>query len=211
MASKKRKKFLQNGQVSRLLLILAIIVLVAGVIVYLVMRMAEPAPAPTPGPDNELPQPVYEETLGNLKFVFESAIDKGSVLKVAEIMNNQYSSSWQKDIYTTERFIEVTIGAQNKGKANIADRSWDIGNIIDADGRNFEPSDEYSVDAWLPENNSCGVLLKPEFDPVPCTKIYEVSKVSTGLKITVISGKDNEANNFSSGSVDQALIDLIVK
>lgn len=211
LSAKNLKKFLQKGQVSRLLLILAIIVLVAVVIVYLILRMADRPAAPTPETGPEVPQPVYEEALGNLKFVFESAIDKGNVLRVADISKEQYYSSWQKDVYSTERFIEVTVGAQNKGKANISDRSWDIGNIVDAEGRNFEPLDDYSIDAWLPDDNFCGALLKPEFDPIPCTKIYEVSKISTGLKITIISGKNNEANNFSSGDVDQSFLDLIVK
>jgi len=105
----------------------------------------------------------------------------------------------------------VTIGAQNKGTANIEERSWDIENIVDSDGRNFVPLEGYSVDPWLPISNFCGALLKPEFDPVPCTKMYEVSKKSAGLKIRVISGKDNSPNNLSSDNVDEAMIDLIVK
>jgi hypothetical protein len=147
--------------------------------------------------------------LGNIKFVFIESRDLGSVLRASQRTNQ--ASSWVKDIPTTERFIIVTIGAQNKGKENIENRAWDIGNIIDAEGRNFEPSDGYTIDAWLPEDNSCGVLLKPEFDPVPCTKIYEVSKISTGLKIMVMSGKNNEPNKISSGDFDQELIDLIIK
>lgn len=202
-------KFNQKGQVSRLLLVLAIIVLVAVGIVYLIMRMAERPPAPSPEPDNTAPQPVYEKTLGNVRFVFEGARDIGSVLRASQA-SSQYSA-WLKDIGTTERFIIITIGAQNKGKENIQDRSWDIGNMVDSDGRNFVPMDRYTAEPWVPEGNSCGVLLKPEFDPVPCTKIYEVSKVSTGLKIRVVTGKNNDPNNLSSGDVDEALIDLIVK
>jgi len=202
-------KFDQKGQVSRLLLVLAIIVLVAVVIVYLVIGMAERPSAPVENPTQNIPQPHYEQTLGNIKFVFIESRDLGSVLRASQRTNQ--ASSWVKDIPTTERFIIVTIGAQNKGKENIENRAWDIGNIIDAEGRNFEPSDGYTIDAWLPEDNSCGVLLKPEFDPVPCTKIYEVSKISTGLKIMVMSGKNNEPNKISSGDFDQELIDLIIK
>lgn len=202
-------KFDQKGQVSRLLLVLAIIVLVAVVIVYLVVGMAERPAAPVENPTQNIPQPHYEQTLGNIKFVFIESRDLGSVLRASQRINQ--ASSWVKDVITTERFIIVTIGAQNKGKENIENRAWDIGNIVDDEGRNFEPSDGYTIDAWLSEDNSCGVLLKPEFDPVPCTKIYEVSKISTGLKIMVMSGKNNEPNKISSGDFDQELIDLIIK
>ena len=202
-------KFDQKGQASRLLLVLAIIVLVAVVIVYLVIRMAETPAAPAENPGETIPQPEYEQTLGNVKFVFMDSRDLGSVLRASDAKGQ--SSSWLKDIKTTERFIIVTIGAQNKGKENIVERSWDIGNIVDSEGRNFVSLDKYASDPWIPDENSCQALLKPEFEPVPCVKIYEVSKISTGLKITVISGKNNDTSNFSSGNVDQELIDLIIK
>lgn len=200
-----------SGQVARLLLVLAIIVLVAVIIVYLVMRMAEPAPKP-PQPSSSsggVVQPVYEQTLGNLRFVFESARDMGNALKASAVTNPTYNS-YQKDLTTTEKFIEVQMGAQNVGKENIEERSWDLGNIVDSEGREFEPDGGYMVDPWLPNPNLCGTLLKPAFDPTPCVKIYEVSKKSSGLKITVITGKDNSSNNLSSKKIDSALIDLIV-
>ncbi len=197
-----------SGQVSRLLLVLAIIVLVAVIITFLIMKMATPPPKPPASAEPTVPLPVYEQTLGNIRFVFQSARDRGDTLRASETKN---PGSWQKDLTTTERFIMITIGAQNKGKENIAERSWDIENIIDSEGRNFVPLEGYTVDQWLPEQNLCSTLLKPEFDPTPCTKIYEVSKKSTGLKIRVITGKDNTANNFSSKKLDEALIDLIVK
>ena len=202
-------KFNQVGQVSRLLLVLAIIVLVAVAIVYLIMKMAEQPAAPAPEPDGTAPQPVYEATLGSIRFVFQGARDMGSVLKASEA-STQYSS-WQKDITTTERFIIVTVGAQNKGKQNVSDRAWDIAEIIDSEGRSFVPENQYNIEPWLPEENFCGVLLKPEFDPVPCAKMYEVSKISTGLKIRVVTGKNNDPNNLSSGDTEEAFIDLIVQ
>lgn len=219
MVSKKHKKpsiknlqrFLQHGQVSRLLLVLAVIILVAIVIVYLVMRMATPAPKPSTPTTPEVPLPVYEQTLGNIRFVFESAIDRGNVLRASDITNTMYSSYSQKDLTTTERFIEVTIGAQNKGTQNIEENSWDIENIVDSEGRNFEPTESYTIQPWLPVDNSCSALLKPAFDPLPCTKMYEVSKRSTGLKIRVKTGKDNTANNFTSDKTEEFLLDLIVK
>jgi hypothetical protein len=200
---------MQNGQASRLLLVLAIVVLVAVVIVFLVIRMATPAPKPPtpPGPNVELP--VYEKQLGNIRFVFETSRNLGNILKASDA-NIQYAS-YLKDLTTTENFIIVTVGAQNKGKENVLDRSWDIQNIVDSDGRNFVPLDQYATGPWIPGISSCGALLKPEFDPTPCTKIYEVSKASTGLKITVVTGKNNDPNNFSSGSVDTGLLDLIIK
>ena len=199
-----------SGQISKLLLVLAIIVLVAVVIVYLVIRMAEKPPAPPTPPGPVVLQPVYEQTLGNIKFIFENAKDRGNILKYSEALNPTYSS-YQKDMTTTEKYIEVKVGAQNVGKENIAERSWDIENIVDSESREFVPLDQYTISAWLPMPNLCSTLLKPAFDPTPCVKIYEVSKKSTGLKIRVITGKDNNANNFSSKKLDSALIDLIVK
>jgi len=200
----------QTGQVSRLLLVLAIIVLVAVVIVYLVMRMAERPPAPPSGtPDDTVPQFNYERTLGNTKFVFIDSRDLGSVLTPAMAKKQTYGT--KSSVRTTERFIIVTIGAQNKGKVNIDERSWDIGDIVDSEGRRFIATKEYTIDNWIPDESDCGALLKPEFDPTPCIKIYEVSKISTGLKITVMTGKDNSKSNFSSGDFEEAMIDLIVR
>lgn len=197
----------EAGQVSKLLLVLAIIVFVAVIIAYLVMRMATPPPKPPVTGEPVIPQPIYETTLGDVKFVWESSIDKGNTLWVSEARKDSYA---QKNLVTTERYIKVTIGAQNKGKVNIAERSWDIGNIIDSEGRNFVPIEDYSVNPWLSNPNLCGALLKPEFNPTPCTKIYEVSRKSTGLKIEVMTGQENSANNFSAGKLDKALIDLII-
>lgn len=208
------KKNKELGQASRLLLVLAIIVLVAAVIVYLVMKMAEKPSAPAQTPVNTIPLPVYEQQLGNIRFIFESAIDRGGVLRASEVANNQYNSSYQKDLpisNTGAKFIQVTVGAQNKGTSNTEQNAWDIQNIVDSKGREFVPLDQYTVAPWLPNPNLCGALLKPAFDPTSCIKIYEVSKASTGLKIRVETGKDNMANNLSSGKFDAFLIDLIVK
>jgi len=201
----------ERGQASKLLLVLAVVVLVAVIIVYLVMRMAEKPPAPQPPTGSEIVLPVYEQTLGNIKFVFESALDRGNILRVSEIKNQQYISSTQKSLTTGEKFIQVTIGAQNTGIKNIEQNSWGMGNIVDSQGRNFEPLEGYSIAPWLPNPDLCGTLLKPAFDPTPCTKIYEVSKASSGFKINIITGKDNLSNNFSSNKRESSLIDLIVK
>ena len=171
-----------------------------------------PAPATPTTPTVQLP--VYEQSLGYIRFVFESALDKGGVLLASDIPSNQLQSSEQKNLNIDNpgaKFIKVTVGAQNNGTINIQQGSWNIENIVDSQGRNFVPLTGYSVQPWISNPDLCGTLLKPAFDPTPCTKIYEVSKASTGLKIRVETGKDNDANNFSSGKIQSALIDLIVK
>lgn len=200
---KKSGLSVQAGQVSRLLLVLAIIILVAIVITYLVMRAAEKPPKPvTENPT--VSQPAYEQSLGDIKFIFMQARDMGNVLKGTQSRN----PSWQKDLTSTEKFIKVTIGAQNKGLANIKEQVWSIGDIVDSDGRNFVAL-QNNVDSWLPDPNLCGALLKPEFEPTPCVKIYEVSRISKGLKIQVVSLK-KVGNEYPSDKKETALIDLIV-
>lgn len=199
------------GQVSRLLLVLAIIVLVAVIISFLIIKMAQKPPEPVSPTTPTIPLPVYDQTLGNIRFVFESAIDKGNTLRASEVTQKQYKTSLQKDFTTKEKFIQVTIGAQNVGLANTEQRAWDVRNIVDSKGRNFVPLEGYAIQPWLPNPSGCGSLLKPAFEPTSCTKIYEVSKESTGLKIEVVTGKNNKANNLSSGKFDSYLIDLIVK
>jgi len=201
-----------SGQASRLLLVLAIVVLVAVIITFLIVRMAEKPPKPVITPGITIPVPVYEQTLGNIRFVHISALDRGQVLRASEIVNPQYYSG-QKDLPVTTggKFIQVTIGAQNMGTENIEQGSWGIENIVDSKGRNFVSMEGYTISPWLASADLCGTLLKPAFDPTPCTRIYEVSKESVGLKIRVETGKDNTANNFSGGKVDSFLIDLIVK
>lgn len=208
------KKNRELGQVSRLLLVLAVIILVAVIIVYLVMRMAEKPPKPVAPTTPTVPLPVYEHKLGNIRFVFESALDKGGVLKASDIKNSQYNLDYQKDFVIDNsgaKFIQVTVGAQNEGTENTPQGAWTIENIVDSEGRNFVPLEGYNVNPWLPVPNPCGALLKPAFDPTPCTKIYEVSKESTGLKIRIESGKDNTSSGISSGKADMFLLDLIVK
>lgn len=202
----------EAGQVSKLLLVLAVIVLVAAIITFLILRMAE-KPAPPPITDDpNIPLSVYEQTLGDIRFVFLSAIDRGTVLRVSEVKNTSYSYSARENVTALAggKFIQVSVGAQNMGRVNIEQRAWDIGNIIDSEAREYEPL-ERSVEAWLPENNFCGSLLKPAFDPAPCTKIYEVSKEATGLKVRVVSGQDNSPGSLSSKKTLSADIDLIVR
>jgi len=182
----------QSGKISKVLLILAVALLVVIVIVYIVIRMAVTKnsetsltnPSVTEKP--EPPKPVYEATIGDVRFLFESARDMGNILKA--------SSSYEQDLTTTEKFIKVVIGAQNKGKNNLPQYAWDIGNIVDSDGRNFVPDSRAYY--FLPRPDMCGSILKPEFKPTPCMKIYEVSRLSTNLKIEVKVGDSKKQTVF---------------
>jgi hypothetical protein len=205
----------ESGQASRALLVLAIVVLVAVIIVYLIMRMAQKPPEPSIS-KTAIPLPVYEQNLGNIRFVFESAIDWGNVLSASNIINSQYISSYShnKDLLVDNpgaKFIQVTVGAQNVGTENTIQNAWEIENIVDSKGRNFVPLDINQVNPWLPNPNLCGTLLKPAFDPTPCVRIYEVSKESTGLKIRVETGKNNTAVSSNTNGNLSFLLDLIVK
>jgi len=203
-----------SGQASKLLLVLAVVVLVAVIITFLIIKMTEKPPKPAAPIAVTISLPAYEQTLGNIRFVFESALDEGGVLKASDVVNTQFVASNQKDLIIDNpgaKFIKVTIGAQNKGTTNTEQNAWDIENIVDSEGRNFVPLQGYVVSPWLPAPDLCGSLLKPAFDPTPCVKIYEVSKESAGLKIRVETGKGNTATNLSSGKTDSFLIDLIVK
>lgn len=189
-----------SGQIAKALLALAIIILIALVIVYIVVKRAEKPPEPPPV-DGDEPKPVYEATLGDIRFLFLEATDKGNVLYGKD--SNQ--PQWQKDLETTERFIEVVIATQNVGKENTPDKMWDIGNIIDKDGRKFLPSGQ-EVSNWLPQydQNLCGSVLKPSFEPSPCKKIYEVAKISTGLKVEIFIYEKGYSNKRAA----EAILDI---
>lgn len=199
MKIKKLNK--QSGQISRVLLALAIATLIIIVIVYLAIKISSSRSQQNNNQQNssqtnEPPKPVYETQVGDIKFSVESARDLGNIIKS--------NSSFQQDLKTTEKFIWVVVGAQNKSKNNLAQYSWDLGNIVDSDGRNFVPITNQAY-FWLPNPDLCGALLKPEFDPVPCTRIYEVSKASTKLQLQVI------VTLLNSTKKQQALLDLDVK
>ena len=180
----------ESGQVSRLLLVLAIIVFVAIIIVYLVVRMAEqPAKPKGPTPPTTVQLPVYEKQLGNIRFLFESAQDRGQVLKASDATGTN-----KKDLKISNpgaKFVEVTIGAQNKGTVETVQGAWTLGNITDSQGDIYQPLPKYAVGPWTPALNICGQILQPEFDPSPCTQVYEVSTLSTGFKVIVETGKNN--------------------
>ena len=177
------KQNLESGQASRILIVLIVIVFIVIIAVYGITKFISFQKSKNLEPENksgtgvsEIPKPVHEATLENTKFIIESYKDLGNTLKSP--------TAYESDLTTTERFIKVTIGAQNKGKNNIAQYSWDVGNIVDSDGRNFVSINDKAY-AYLPKPDLCGALLKPEFKPVPCVKYYEVSKSSKNLKVVV--------------------------
>ncbi|HQK63836.1 MAG TPA: hypothetical protein PLF16_01670 [Candidatus Staskawiczbacteria bacterium] len=196
----------ESGQASRLLLILAVVVLVAAIIVFLVIKMAEKPPSPVPT-NTVVNQPIYEQTLGNIKFIFESARDHGDTLYARDAVKTNYRDG--SNLTTTERFIEVKVGARNMGKVNMEKGSWDIQEIVDSEGREYVPLDGNYIRPWLPEDDLCGTLLKPAFNPTPCIKIYEVSREATGLKIRVVTGPDN-SDDLKDAKAMKAEVDLIV-
>lgn len=174
-----------SGKVSKILLILAIVAFVAIIAVFVITRIVATRQQQTESNNtsqedqNQNPQdsqePVYEVTLSDIRFVLQSADDLGSVLKA--------TSSYSQDLKTTERFIKVVVAAQNKGKTNTTQSNWEIGNIIDSEGRNFASDNQAYF--FIPKPDLCASVLKPEFQPTPCVRIYEVSKASVGLKVEV--------------------------
>src|SRR3990167_8787867 len=195
------KKFNSSkGAVSTVLIVLVIALMVLVIVLFLVVRSAmikNASEVPEDETSNELPKPVYETTIADARFVFESAYDFGNILASRDVR-------LQPHLTTTEKFIKVTIGAQNKGKVNIPQTSWDVGNIVDSDGRNFVSINDKAY-FWLPRPDLCGALLKPEFDPVPCIKYYEVSKASKDLKIQVFYTPVNTSKK------QESLVDLLVR
>jgi hypothetical protein len=173
----------QSGQVSKIVIILALAAIVLVIIIYGFVKFIGKRGPGSSDSNGEIinsidgaSKKVHETTIGDIRFLLESSQDQGSVLK------GQFS--YENDLNTTERFIKVIVGAQNKGKNNIASQSWEVGNIVDSEGRNFTSIND-KVFSLLPKPDLCGTILKPEFKPVPCVKYYEVSKISKGLKIVV--------------------------
>jgi hypothetical protein len=191
---------MSKGSASKTLIIMAFVVLVAIVVVYFGIKFAQKNQSVSPNPTSPLtttsepPKPEYDVKVGDIRFLLQSSVDFGTVLKGS----SSFSTGNQPNLTTTERFIKVVIGAQNKGKTNFAASNWEVGNIIDSDGRIFNNINNKAY-AWIPKPNTCGVLLKPEFAPISCVNIYEVSKISKGLRVQV---------RIKSPKIQQALIDL---
>ncbi|MBX4200870.1 hypothetical protein KW786_01955 [Candidatus Parcubacteria bacterium] len=196
-----KKADLSSGKASSILLILAvmILVLIVGVFIFIKFGATKKTAdqTSTTTEDQGPPPPVYETQVGNVKFMVESAEDLGKVIRST-------TTSYQQNLTTTERFIKVIVGAQNKGKENTQQGAWDVGNIIDSEGRNFVSINNQAY-FYLPSQNFCGAILKPEFEFTPCINLYEVSRQSTGLKVKVVAA----GGGGSKGGED--LLDLLIK
>lgn len=187
----------QSGQVSRILILIAVACFVVIIVVYGVTtfisyqrsRQNEQKPPATEEPAG----PEYDTQAGDIRFLFVSAHDMGSRMKAV----NDYA----EDLTTTERFIKVTVGAQNLGKTNTLEYTWDIGDLVDSAGRRFVSINDRAYD-WLPRPDLCGSALKPQFSPVLCVKYYEVSRVSTFLKVQV---------KVTEPQKQEAFLDIVVK
>jgi hypothetical protein len=117
------------------------------------------------------------------------AEDIGNTLFGAD---NRYHS--KENVTTTGKFIRIIVSAENTGKEETKIGDWDIGEIIDGEGRKFSYFSKQDV--WLPAGNECKKTLKPGFEPLSCTKIYEVAKVSKDMKVRVIFNAVSSGKNF---------------
>lgn len=195
-----KKMNTSKGSISTTFLIMGIILLVVIVIVFVIISITSKKNTTKDVGTPEPAGPVYETQLGDVKFIFASAVNIGNVLPSKD-------TRYEPDLITTERFIKVTVGAQNKGLLNVGEETWNIGNIVDSEGRNFVPVDQDRRNSYMVDSSSaCGALLKPEFTPTPCVKYYEVSKKSTGLKVEVYTSAERSSKKKESG-----FLDLIVK
>ncbi|KKP33217.1 MAG: hypothetical protein A2360_04815 [Candidatus Staskawiczbacteria bacterium RIFOXYB1_FULL_32_11] len=198
----------QKGSVVKIMLALVIVCFVAVLVAFIVIKSATKSVKP-PVVEADVvgvPEAVYEATINDIKITFQEATNFGSVL----LGSNSNNPKSQKDLLTTEKFIKVTIGGQNKGKIDTTSNVWNLGNIIDSEGRNFIPN-SYTANMWISKENGCGDILKPEFTPTSCSKIYEVSKASSGLKVEVLISKKGENDiRYDSSKKDTILLDLIV-
>ena len=189
-----------SGQVAKTLLALAILVLVGLAIAYIVVTYTKPKPKEEEVPTT--PLPTYETTMGEVRFVFLEATDKGDTLRVSDIKNSTYY--YGDDVKTTERFIAVVVGGQNIGKENTKQGVWGTGEIIDDEGRKYTALGD-NVNSWLKQGGLCGSILKPSFEPTPCERIYEVAKIAKNLKIKVIL-YDNAA--YNQKVLQEGIIDI---
>jgi hypothetical protein len=174
----KERKINSLGQIPTKILIAGIAIIILIVLVFVILKVVKKPPPPPPVEKKQ--EPVYETIVGNVKFKLVEAKDRGNRLLASESKNPEYI---KEDLVTTDRFIEVTISAENIGKDNIPQNLWDMEELVDKEGRKFYSSPQF--DQWVVRESKCGALLKPGFTPTPCTKIYEVANVATGLKVKV--------------------------
>jgi len=180
----------ESGKIEKKqMIIIGILACVGAAAVFLIITMVRTAPPPVVEVEKE-PEPVYEVKLGEkVRFKLQEVKDRGDTLKVEESRNPNFV---KQNVTTTERFIEVTIAVDNIGEDNIPAGSWDVrevyGKIDDKEGKKYYSSTLFNY--WAPSDGKCGDLLKPGFSPTLCTKIYEVARIATGLKVEVFIKED---------------------
>lgn len=186
----KVKESKLSGGVSGLILGLGglvVIIILAFLVVNKTQLFVSPPPLPT---EEETTEPAYEVVAGDIKFALYGFKDQGNFLRASQTKS---SRQVRKDLTTAEKFIEVTISAENIGKDNIKGGSWEIKELVDSEGRKFYSPRE--TEPWVSEESQCGAVLKPGFSPTLCTNIYEVAKISSGLKVRVYS-KEQPREDF---------------
>lgn len=167
-----------------MLLVVAIALLVVIVAVFFAIRIFSPKEVvQTTAEEEAEPEPVYKAMAGDIEFSFISAVDIGNTLLASDAVKTR-----RENLTTTERFIRIIVSAQNKGKFHTKNRAWQLGNIVDGEGRVFIESED--AEYWMSQPSLCGAILGPEFEPTKCVKIYEVAKVARDLKIEAIYEKE---------------------
>jgi len=195
----KKRKINSLGQVPTSLLIGVIVIILLVIIVFVVLKVVRKPPPPAPPTEKE-EEPIYEVAIGDVKFKLIGAKDRGNALRVSESRQPEYL---REDLITTDRFIEVTISAENVGKDNIPHNVWEIEELSDKEGRKFYSSPQF--DSWIPQESKCGDLLKPGFTPTLCTEIYEVANVASGLKVKVSVKQLSPQQRGGTGFLDIGL------
>jgi len=176
----RKRKINSLGQIPTKILIGVGVIIFLIIIVFVISKLSKKPLPPPPQPVEEKQEPVYETTVGNVKFKLIEAKDRGNKLLASESKNPEYT---REDLITTDRFVEVVISAENIGKDNIPPNIWDMEELVDKESRKFYSSPQF--DQWVLKESKCGEMLKPAFTPTLCTKIYEVANVATGLKVKV--------------------------
>lgn len=193
---------LGQGSKKYLLLLggIAVIVIITIVVSGVIVMPVTPVTPPQEEPEEES-GPVFEVEIGDIRFKLENAKDRGEVLESPRDQN-PYAAQ-VPDLTTKEKFIEVTISAENIGKENLQTGAWDVKELIDGEERRFSYS--AATNPWIPKESNCGALLKPGFSPTLCTKIYEAAKISNDLKVRIFSKQQTKTAFYKEG---EAFIDL---
>lgn len=201
----KTNNLKSSGKSALFLILGAVIIIIVALVVVAYLRTSSrdsENSEPVEIVKGEMPELVHEVVIGDIKFTLVEAKDIGNILRCQERTVLPTRCRPQDDLVTTDKFIKVTITAQNIGKDDIRRGNWSVEELVDSDGRKF-----YSARAgrWIPEESECAALLKPSFTPTSCTEIYDVAKHSIGLKLRVFAYANPEKR---TGPSKESFIDL---